>query len=230
MGRPALFFPFARLTGNRQLLDHDTELVVDGFPRSGNSFAEAAFLHSQRARGIALKSHAHSPAQILRAMDKGVAAVLLLRDPDDAVASMIAASGVDQPDIHYRDYCAYYRPLKGREAGFVITPFALLLERFDLVVQAINARFGMALDTPEVHDEFVQSVNSVRDRVSIARVGRAPNYSPHSEWGVAGNRAGQAAILTRLGTLDGLPSRQAALKLHAYFAAHVDTLSAGDPA
>lgn len=177
VGRPALFFPLAKLAGNKQLLDGDTELVVDGFPRSGNSFTEAAFLYSQRSRRLVLKSHAHSPAQVLRAIEQDVATVLLLRDPDQAVASTIASTGVDRPDMHYRDYCAYYRPLLGMDSHFVIAPFEVALRSFDTLVAATNAHFGMDLVVPDLDEVFVSGVNDLRDEISLARTGRLANYA-----------------------------------------------------
>lgn len=171
-----MFFPLARLAGNKQLIENDTQLVVDGFPRSGNSFTEAAFLHSQAERGIVLKSHAHCPAQIIRAAELGVPAVLLIRDPDDVVASIIVAADVDRPEIHYRDYHAYYCALRGYEGTFVIATFDLVLSRFDHVVKAVNMRFGLHLSVPQLGDTFTYEVNAVRDGVSIAHTGRLANY------------------------------------------------------
>jgi len=218
VARPALFFPLARLAGNRQLLDRETGLVFDGFPRCGNSFAEGALLYSQADRGLMLKSHAHSPAQVLRAVRKGLPTLVLVRDPDAAIASLIAAFGVDKPEMHYRDYIAYYEPLIGKEKGFVVVDFPVLIQRFDLVLCAINERFGTDLAIPRIDAEFAQGAENARDAASIARTGRAPEYANLAGRDAPPDRSRQRAILDRLKSDAHGGYRDLAHALHRQFA------------
>src|SRR5688500_16315598 len=71
-GHPAVFFPLYRLLRTRKDLTRavtpDKQVVIEGFPRSGNSFARRAFIMAQDetfgVRGIA--HHHHVPGQEVR--------------------------------------------------------------------------------------------------------------------------------------------------------------------
>lgn len=174
---PTLFFPVSQLTGNTRLVDDDTDLVVEGYPRSANSFTEAAFLHSQRELDITLATHSHAAAQVIRAVDKSIPAVVLIRHPDQAIASMMAISADGDAAQHFRDYVAFYRPLAHLRAAFVTVEFSQALSRFDDVVRAVNSKYGANLAVPVLDEHFDKGVERERDRVSQKRVGQVPTYS-----------------------------------------------------
>jgi hypothetical protein len=221
--KPAIFFPFARLAGNTRLLDAQTELVVDGYPRSANSFTEAAFAYSQAQRGIRLATHVHSAAQIIRAVECGIPAVVLLRQPDQAVASMIQMTGMMDADLHFRDYCAFYRPLRGLGDGFVTVEFSQVFGRFDELVMAVNEHFGTDLSVPQMGEAFDRGVEEMRDTVSLERVGRTPNYSARQGQGELDLRKDrQDDLLAQVSARDDLASRREALALFEDFRARAE--------
>src|SRR5262245_65181203 len=66
---PALYLPLARgfrraYDGSRKTVGPETELVIEGFPRCGNSFAVAAFSLAQ-PRPVRIAHHLHAPAQVI---------------------------------------------------------------------------------------------------------------------------------------------------------------------
>ena len=69
-GKHPLFF-FGAYSPRRKyrglLVDGGTQMVIEGFPRSGNTFAVFAFRHAQR-RDIRVAHHLHAPAQVIRAV------------------------------------------------------------------------------------------------------------------------------------------------------------------
>src|SRR5262245_45373054 len=63
---PAIYLPFARRKypgPSPKVIDADTELVIDGYMRSANTFAVYAFQMAQR-RPVRLAHHLHAPAQV----------------------------------------------------------------------------------------------------------------------------------------------------------------------
>lgn len=174
---PTFYFPIARIAGNRQLLGKDTDLVVEGFPRSANSFAEAAFLYSQSRKGIHIATHSHAAAQVLLATERQVPTVLLIRHPDEAIASMKAMSQSLTLKQLYRDYITFYGALRKCRNRLVVAEFSHILHNFDAVVRAVNEKFSIGLEVPTLGPDFDAGVERQRDRVSRARVGRVPNYS-----------------------------------------------------
>src|SRR5205814_3293356 len=87
LGRyPAIALPLLRARGGDGFLApirDETEVVIEGFPRSGNTFAVAAFHYAQRPRDVKIAHHAHVPAQLLSAVRLGLPAVVLVRDPEE---------------------------------------------------------------------------------------------------------------------------------------------------
>ena len=88
---PSLYLPFARIKYRsvpNRLVGRDTELVIEGFQRSGNTFAVFAFEMAQD-RPIRSAHHLHASAQVSRAVKLGVPVLLLVRDPRDTIVSHV---------------------------------------------------------------------------------------------------------------------------------------------
>lgn len=175
--RPNLYFPLARLSGNRRLLRETADLVVDGFPRSANSYVEAAFAYSQSARRLTIATHSHAAAQILRSVEWGLPTVVLIRQPDEAVASMMEMQKGAQALDQFQDYTAFYRPLLPLIEKVVIAEFSTVISQFDKIVKRVNQKFATDLEVPQINDEFKAGVDQEVQRISWHRMGRIPPYS-----------------------------------------------------
>lgn len=79
----------------------DFDLVLDGFPRSANTYSY--YLTQLTFPNAKIAHHIHSWQQFLFARIWGVQSILLLRNPDDAVASLITKKGGLAP-LLYLDY------------------------------------------------------------------------------------------------------------------------------
>ncbi len=96
---PRVYYPLMRrrlgtdYDGLPHLVDAGTEVVIEGYPRSANTFAIAAFRLAQRRR-VQLAHHAHVPAQAREGLRRGLPVVVLVRRPDEAVTSMAIRAGV----------------------------------------------------------------------------------------------------------------------------------------
>jgi hypothetical protein len=89
--RPALYYGLRQISGT---MDHlcvrdDTELVIEGYPRSANSTTAYGFLDRQ-SRPVRVAHHKHHAAQLLLASKRGLPAVLLIRKPEQAIISNLA--------------------------------------------------------------------------------------------------------------------------------------------
>jgi hypothetical protein len=70
---PRLFFPVVGLKARERswMIQDETRLVIDGFPRSANNFALTAFLFAQ-AEMVNVSHHMHAPAQVMAAARKNL--------------------------------------------------------------------------------------------------------------------------------------------------------------
>ena len=143
LGRhPSIYLPFARRRyGRDRAYSKGCEIVIEGFPRSANSFSVNAFELAQD-RPVQIAHHVHAPAQVLAAVSDGVPAIVLARRPKDAVLSLL----LWHPHLRVRDavrsYDAFYRPLLPHTDGFVVGEFSQVTGDFGSVIRRVNERFG----------------------------------------------------------------------------------------
>lgn len=179
---PALHFALGRVTGNRVLAKADANLIIDGFPRSGNSLAEASIRVSQ-ADSFRVYSHAHAPAQVIKGVSWGVPTVVLLRHPVDAVGSFYEASDARWPVVEaFKDYTSYYEAIENLRSGFLIWHFDEVVSEFGSLLCSLNEKFGSGVVESQLGVNFSERVKAMQDEMSLARVGRVERYSPvHGE-------------------------------------------------
>ena len=129
-----------------------SEIVIEGFPRSGNSFAKQAFmLANPQVNSIA--THLHVPANALIGVRLAKPVVVLIRKPVDAVLSLLALTmevnhreGRDRAKLSFgcafKEYYAFYRTLLPYSQGIVFASFETVSSDFGLVIDQVNSRFG----------------------------------------------------------------------------------------
>ena len=152
LGRSSLFLSAARWKyrgepppdqwATTHVLGPDSELLIEGFPRSGNTFAVVAFQFAQ-PRHVRVANHLHAPAHVRAAVEQGVPTVILIRNPDQAVTSFTIFTdfAVDLRGA-LEAYISFYEQIDGWAHGFVTATFDTVTEDFGGVIRAINERFG----------------------------------------------------------------------------------------
>jgi N-acetylglucosaminyldiphosphoundecaprenol N-acetyl-beta-D-mannosaminyltransferase len=155
---PSLYLPIARRRyageAENRIVERDTELVIDGFQRSGNTFSVVAFETAQSGP-VRTAHHLHAGAQIVAAVRFGVPTLVLIRDPADSVLShMIREPGISARSA-LRNWIRFYEavlPLKDR---VVIGDFPDVVGDFGAVIERVNAKFGTDFTPFEHTDENV---------------------------------------------------------------------------
>lgn len=160
LGRyPGVYFPLYKLFGRKKYLAvaNDTEIVIEGFPRSANTFAVVAFKHAQE-RPIKIAHHLHVPAQIFRAAKLDIPTVVLLRDPVSAVASLAVREPHINLEAALQDYVDFHRLISPMQDHFVIARFETVISDFGKVILSINQRFGTSFSEFQHQNESVDYV------------------------------------------------------------------------
>jgi hypothetical protein len=148
---PTLYLPLARLKCNSKDTDgskvvmSDTDLVVEGFPRSGNTFVYFALQMSQ-PKPLKLAHHFHAPAQIMAAVRWGRPAMVIIRNPLDAVCSLLQRNiqheSMITPRQALRNWIRFYKSLLSYRHGFITATFNQTTSDFGRVIQLVNEQFG----------------------------------------------------------------------------------------
>ncbi len=131
---------FARPSKRTTLARPGTAIVIDGFPRSGNTFCVAAFtVANGQAR---LGRHLHGAPHVLRAVRLGLPTIVLIRRPADAVASYLVRRPTLTPDDALVEYLDFYRTAWRVHDRFVVGLFDDVVTDFGSVIQDVNRRYG----------------------------------------------------------------------------------------
>ena len=141
-------------TANVALVDRETDLVIEAFWRSGNTFALAAFRLAQPRRPR-VGHHVCYPAQVLAAVDLDVPVLVIARDPRATVASAIQWGPTYPPGQWLRVYSRYYEAVArvARRSGRVmVVDFNEVTSDFGAVIERLNHHFGSHF-TPFVHTD-----------------------------------------------------------------------------
>jgi len=141
----------------RELCQKNYDLLVDGYPRSANSyFAMAVRVASP---GLSVRCHCHKPTHVIQAVRDKKPACVLIREPVDAISSSV---------IHFRwtmaqaveIYINYYELLKPYKNHFVVATFEQATKNVPEVFAVVNAKFGIAVPIPVDDHVFRDTVKS----------------------------------------------------------------------
>jgi hypothetical protein len=157
LGRyPSAALAAARMRGHGEALGPDTDLVVEGYPRSANTFAVAAVSGAQ-PEPIRIAHHVHAPGHVIAAVRRGLPALVLVRDPDVAVIEFALL----KPDLTLaqtlRGYVRFYAPLLPYVDGFAVATTEEVLADVAVAVRRVNGRFGTSFIEPAATEEAAEA-------------------------------------------------------------------------
>ncbi len=171
---PGLYFPMLHVIRSPRRYLHvrrDTEIVIEGYPRSANTFAVAAFLLAQR-RPVRIARHLHAPAQVIQGVRWGIPVLVLIRRPEDAVLSLL----VREPHLSAKqalmEYIWFYEKIRPYSSSFVLATFDEVTKDFGLVIQRVNARFGTDFSIFVHTEENVKKVYQLIEKMDQKDTGR----------------------------------------------------------
>jgi len=157
----------------------DTNLVIEGFPRSGNSYV-MEIIRRRLKPGWHVAHHLHLPVQVELAVRWKLPTMVLFREPDEAIISLAALqyqaeshkSKLDSFDMTDMDlslrlqditifYNQYYARILKLEPWFLIVPFSIVRHDFSLALNELNNRYKLGLDnTTILQSEREKTLNS----------------------------------------------------------------------
>ncbi len=167
--RPTLFSALYWLKREHRAVQPTTQIVIEGFPRSANTFSVWAFVQAQH-EDVRVAHHLHSPAQLIRAAQWRIPTLVLLRKPKDAVMSLVLRS--PQPVAHaLRQYISFYETATKYRDAYVLGKFEEVTENYGAVIERINDRFGTRFSLFHHTEENTEKVFSHIEKIHRARRG-----------------------------------------------------------
>lgn len=167
--RPTIFSTLYLMKREHRVVQPATQLVIEGFPRSANTFSVWAFKQAQ-VEDVRVAHHLHYPAQVIRAAQWRIPTLVLIREPKDAVMSWVMKN--PQP-VHQalRHYISFYETAINYRDAYVLGTFEEVTEDYGAVIERINDKFGTQFSTFHHTEENAKMVFSRIEEIYRARSG-----------------------------------------------------------
>ena len=143
---PAVYLWFARMKYGEAVLASDTRFLIDGFTRSGVTFAVVAFNVAQRTP-VPLAHTLHAPAHVIAAVRRGVPALVTVREPEAAVLSAVIREPSVTLEQGLKAWIRFHTTIHPYRQGFVVALFDHLVDDYGSIIGEVNERFGTTFDT-----------------------------------------------------------------------------------
>jgi hypothetical protein len=141
----------------RRSVCYNSEIVIEGYNRTANTFAVCAFLFSQ-GRPVRIGFRTHSPAQVIYAIKRGIPALVLIRDPADTIISgIIFAQHRGEMEVSMkqatRAYIRFYRKILPWRDHLIIGNFDLVTNDFGKLISELNHRYNKKFNLFEANEK-----------------------------------------------------------------------------
>lgn len=144
---PLLFFPALKLTGDQNLtrlaFTYDTDIVIEGFPRSSNTFSVVAFEAAQNSdKVLNIAHHLHCEAQLIKACKMNVPAIALIRQAKPAISSYLIRHPEIDANWALQRYIQFYSNLLPHKDNIVFADFKTVTSDFGAIIRKVNEKFN----------------------------------------------------------------------------------------
>ena len=162
---PSVYCSYCFLSSKKRelVVTRKTELVIEGYPRCANTFAVIAFILAQ-SRRYRIGHHLHAPAQVIRGVKYGIPVLLLIRNPVDAVCSLVIRNPKKNIKEALLDYIFFYKSVEHLVSDIVVADFDAVVSDYGSVIGELNQKYSRNF-TIFKHDE-----------VSVQRVFKEIDY------------------------------------------------------
>lgn len=170
MGRNELLFnllPFSQKNKWKKV-SPDKDICIEGFPRSANSFFSVAFrLYNPTTKAA---HHMHAPLQVIKALEYDIPCVVLIRNPLDAIASVLVVDQTLSTRFAIQSYINFYESIWPLRKAIIVSDFQETTQSPHRVIERVNQRYGtsfkMAPITPEIRDKIFDELKETRKELN----------------------------------------------------------------
>lgn len=172
---PWIYFPLSALkrahADGRGLVTEATDVVIEAFPRSGNTFAVVAF-RSAQTTDVNVAHHCHAPAQLIRAARLGKPSLLIVRRPKDATLSFVIRHPEIPIKMALKAWIAFHHAVLPCKSEVVIARFDDVASDFGLVTRRLNERFNTRFASFDHTATNVEACFNTIEKMNADRYGK----------------------------------------------------------
>ena len=125
----------------RRVIRPTDDLVIEGFPRSANTYATYALIELHETK-LVIANHFHSPAQFILAKRYQVPSLLLIRKPIDAAISLSIYHQDNKLEKYLLAYIYFHKPLLKIQPSLLVKKFEDATSDINSIAENLNERFN----------------------------------------------------------------------------------------
>jgi len=151
---PWLYLMHLKRIGKAYLFPHrSTDLVIEGFPRSANTFS--MYLFREACPDGVLASHVHYIASLKSAQEYNIPTIILYRDPVDAVVStaqqmQISHENATECDYLLRRWYRFYSYALKHEGTYCFANFEDTINNPESFISGLSNLLKLSLDPSKI--------------------------------------------------------------------------------
>ncbi|MEM9164920.1 MAG: hypothetical protein AAGC54_17860, partial [Cyanobacteria bacterium P01_F01_bin.4] len=158
MGRHEILFhllPFSKQNKWKKV-SPQKDICIEGFPRSANSFFARAFrLYNPTAKAA---HHMHAPMQVIKATEYGLPCAVLIRNPIDAIASVLVVDRTLSTRFAIQSYINFYERVWPVRDKVIVSDFKDTTTCPHRTIERINQRYGTSFQMEPITAEVQESI------------------------------------------------------------------------
>jgi len=169
IGNNPYFFPLFYLSESRKksIIRSDTEICIEGFQRSGNTFFNFSFRRWNRNSKRA--HHLHAAGQVVKAVGLGIPTIVLIRKPIDAVSSLLIKDLNLDIGNALESYTGFYNKLKPYRDNFIIGKFEDVIDQPGSLINRINEKFDTNFECDILSDDAKENFKLLIHKSNLKR-------------------------------------------------------------
>jgi len=135
---PSLYFLYGLYPKfKHRIVRKNTDICIEGFPRSGNTFTYHAFKYFNP--DLVIGHHIHAPVQPYLAQKFNIPCLIMIRHPLNSAASLIIVDNKLSIDSALKHYIHYYEELIKYSDHIFLADINTIVNSFDKIVDKINS-------------------------------------------------------------------------------------------
>ena len=136
-------------------LAKDTDLCLEGYPRSGNSWLHRYFLKANHSAKTA--HHVHLSSQIKSALNNYVPTLVLIRNPlDTIISNHIYNFCRTNLSLEIKNYICYYNYIDRIKDKILLVNFETAIYEPNYVIKCLNKKFNLSFSKGIKKDIILQ--------------------------------------------------------------------------
>lgn len=165
-----IFFYYFKWRHPERVISDDTEIVIEAAPSSGNSFAVQAFKIAQN-REVRIAHHQHLPFQVIKACQKGIPCLVIIRNPLDVLSSYLSRfylkpeslEAIFWGNLILNYWIRFYNTIFPYKDKFFLCMFDEVTKNYGEVINKLNKFYGTNFEIPnEKHYREAFKILNVR--------------------------------------------------------------------